>query len=111
MSNKLQPVAEDQIYNDTDVNYNSLSPAEKRKLQKEERILQKKKDKWKIYLDFLLRHITIVTSKYINWEKNEFELFKVRNIYFIFCMINLTFKMLNFEIFNILLCLKTFWSL
>jgi len=75
MSNKLQPVAEDQIYNDTDVNYNSLSPAEKRKLQKEERILQKKKDKWKIYLDFLLRHITIVTSKYIK-KKNEFELFK-----------------------------------
>jgi len=47
-----------------------------KKLEKEEKALKKSKDKWKLYIDYLLRHQTIVTSKYMAWEKNEFELFK-----------------------------------
>ena len=48
-----------------------------KKLEKEEKALKKSKDKWKLYIDYLLRHQTIVTSKYMAWEKNEFESFKV----------------------------------
>jgi len=47
-----------------------------KKLEKEEKALKKSKDKWKLYIDYLLRHQSIVTSKYMAWEKNEFELFK-----------------------------------
>jgi len=47
-----------------------------KKLEKEEKALKKNKDKWKLYIDYLLRHQSIVTSKYMAWEKNEFELFK-----------------------------------
>ena len=48
-----------------------------KKLEKEEKALKKSKDKWKLYVDYILRHQTIITSKYMAWEKNEFELFKV----------------------------------
>jgi len=47
-----------------------------KKLEKEEKALKKSKDKWKLYVDYILRHQTIITSKYMAWEKNEFELFK-----------------------------------
>jgi len=47
-----------------------------KKLEKEEKALKKSKDKWKLYIDYLLRHQSIITSKYMAWEKNEFELFK-----------------------------------
>jgi len=53
-----------------------VSPAEKKKRAKAERLLQKNKDAWKMYLDFLLRHIGVITTKYVSWERNEFEMFK-----------------------------------
>lgn len=55
----------------------SLSPKELKKLQKAERALLKRKNTWKVFVDFLLRHITIVTTKFSAWEKDEFESFKV----------------------------------
>ncbi|XP_078490996.1 uncharacterized protein LOC100180263 [Ciona intestinalis] len=61
---------------DTNAANSSLSPAEQRKLEKAEKSLQKKKDKWKVFVDFLLRHIGIVTTKYAAWERDDFESFK-----------------------------------
>lgn len=54
----------------------TLSLKERKKLEKAEKKLKKEKAKWKMYIDFLLRHIAITTSKYVHWEKNEFETFK-----------------------------------
>lgn len=54
----------------------NLSPKERKKLEKAERLLQKNRDKWKIFVDFLLRHISIVTTKYTAWEADEYESFK-----------------------------------
>lgn len=54
----------------------SLSPKELRKLEKEEKAMLKKKRTWKVFVDFLLRHVTIVTSKFAAWERDEFEAFK-----------------------------------
>lgn len=62
---------------DTEPDKTTLSPAEQKKLEKAEKSLQKKKDKWKVFVDFLLRHMSIVTTKYVAWEKEEFEQFKV----------------------------------
>ncbi|CAK8690693.1 unnamed protein product [Clavelina lepadiformis] len=61
---------------DTNAENSNLSPAEQRKLEKVERSHQKKKEKWKVFVDFLLRHMSIVTTKYVAWEKEEFEQFK-----------------------------------
>lgn len=60
----------------TEAKDSSLSPKELRKIEKEEKALQKKKRTWKVFVDFLLRHISIVTSKFSTWEKEEFEAFK-----------------------------------
>jgi len=62
---------------DTDPTNAFLSPAEQKKLEKAEKALKKKKDKWKVFVDFLLRHMSIVTAKYAAWEKEDFEHFKV----------------------------------
>jgi len=54
----------------------AVSAADRKKLEKAEKAMAKNKQKFKLYVDYLLRHLTITTSKYIAWEKNEFELFK-----------------------------------
>lgn len=58
----------------------SADPKERKKAEKAAakaaKQLAKDKEKWKLYIDYLHRHITIVTSKYIIWEKNDFESFK-----------------------------------
>lgn len=61
---------------DADPTTTSVSAAEQKKIEKAEKALKKKRDKWKVFVDFLLRHISIVTTKYVAWEKNDFELFK-----------------------------------
>lgn len=61
---------------DADPTATTVSAAEQKKLEKAEKALKKKRDKWKVFVDFLLRHISIVTTKYVAWEKNDFELFK-----------------------------------
>lgn len=70
---------------DTNAENSNLSPAEQRKLEKVERSHQKKKEKWKVFVDFLLRHMSIVTTKYVAWEKEEFEQFKVNVIILYAC--------------------------
>ena len=62
---------------DTTADQANLSPADQKKLDKEAKALAKKKEKWKVFVDFLLRHLSIVTTKYASWEKDEFEHFKV----------------------------------
>lgn len=61
---------------DADPTTATVSAAEQKKIEKAEKALKKKRDKWKVFVDFLLRHISIVTTKYVAWEKNDFELFK-----------------------------------
>lgn len=53
-----------------------LSPKEQKKLDKLLAKQQKERDNWQLFLDFLFRHITITTSKYIEWEKKGYEGFK-----------------------------------
>ena len=65
------------IIDASDPSTTTVSAAEQKKLEKAEKALKKKRDKWKVFVDFLLRHISIVTTKYVAWEKNDFELFKV----------------------------------
>lgn len=38
--------------------------------------LEKEKEKWKLYVAYLQRHITIAISKYMEFERKEFEQFK-----------------------------------
>jgi len=64
------------IIDASDPSTTTVSAAEQKKLEKAEKALKKKRDKWKVFVDFLLRHISIVTTKYVAWEKNDFELFK-----------------------------------
>lgn len=75
-----QPAAADYIGSDgiidTRPDKSSLSPKELKKLEKAERALQKKKNTWKVFVDFLLRHMSIVTTKFAAWEKDEFAMFK-----------------------------------
>ena len=68
---------------DADPTTTSISAAEQKKLEKAEKALKKKRDKWKVFVDFLLRHISIVTTKYVAWEKNDFESFKVRKFLYV----------------------------
>ena len=74
-----QPVSDFGII-DTTADKASLSPAEQKRLDKEAKALAKKKDKWKVFVDFLLRHLSIVTTKYTSWEKDDFEMFKVNKL-------------------------------
>ena len=74
-----QPVADFSFLDTTPENAN-LSPAEQKKLDKEAKALEKKKNKWKVFVDFLLRHLSIVTTKYASWEKDDFETFKVNDL-------------------------------
>ena len=74
-----KPIRDYGIIDTTPANAN-LSPAEQKKLDKEAKSLAKKKEKWKVFVDFLLRHLSIVTTKYATWEKDDFENFKVKEI-------------------------------
>lgn len=52
------------------------NPASAKKLEKLAKKLEKEKEKWKLYVAYLQRHITIAISKYIDFERKEFEQFK-----------------------------------